>query len=115
MPEITRIDLVQGDAKGVTVHAVRVSPTAGGSDLHLGSVATAWWAMRLQGAASYPLLQAAASVTDATAGMLHVALGTAHTASPGAYRAQLTLDYGTAGRETAPTDEPFLVVIAAAV
>lgn len=114
MPEITRIDLVQGDSKALSFHAVRVHPTRGGTNINLANLATAY--LNLAGAASgatrYTI---GASIVNASQGQLAVVLATTHTGFPGQYRAQLTMDFGALGIETAPTDEPYLVVIRAKV
>jgi hypothetical protein len=114
MPEMTRIDLVEGDSKALAFHAVRVHPTAGGTTINLGSLATAYLALAgvASGATRWDI---GASVVNASQGQLAVVLGTIHTQFPGQYRAQLTMNFGALGVESAPTDEPYLVVIRAKV
>lgn len=110
-PEITRIELVQGDAKALLFHAVRMHPTAGATALASIAGATSWLLMRHQQASN---VQATifGSVVDASAGLIEVKLATANTATPGQYRAQLTIDRGSSiGVETVPVDEPYLVII----
>ena len=110
-PEITRIELVQGDAKALLFHALRMHPTAGSTALASLSGATAWLHLSHQ-QGSAPRATITGSIVDAAAGLIEVKLATAQTAIPGQYRAQLTIDRGPSiGIETVPVDEPYLVVI----
>ncbi len=110
-PEITRIELVQGDAKALQFHAYRMHPTAGSTALASLAGATSWLLMRHQ-QASAVRATILGTVTDASSGLITVQLGTAVTATPGQYRAQLTIDRGPSiGVETVPVDEPYLVII----
>lgn len=110
-----RIDLVQGDAKRIDVVAVQMSPTAGPTAYNLASIATAFWRMRRQPSEIGPV-EVGASVVSATAGLIAIAIGTQHVATPGDYLGELVLDFGPGiGRETVPKDNPFEVNIRVAI
>lgn len=112
-PEITRIDVVQGDAQALLFHAYQAHPTAGATVLpSLGPSTSVTFLMRH--AHATPALRASlvGSVVDATAGLLRVNLATIHTATAGQYRAQLVIDRGSeVGVQTVPADEPYHVQI----
>jgi len=104
-PEITRIDLVQGDAQTLEFHAYRSHPTAGATAL------AAVLIMRHQ-QASNVRATLAGTLVNASLGLFHVNVATAHSATAGQYRAQLVVDFGAGmGVQTVPADEPYHVQI----
>ena len=110
-PEITRIDLVQGDAQTLEFHAYRSHPTAGATALASLAGATAVLIMRHQ-QASNVRATLAGTLVNASLGLFHVNVATAHSATAGQYRAQLVIDFGPGiGVQTVPADEPYHVQI----
>ncbi len=100
-PEITRIDLVQGDAQTLEFHAYRSHPTAGPTALASLAQATAVLIMRHQ-QASNVRATLAGTLVNASLGLF----------PPGQYRAQLVIDFGPGiGVQTVPADEPYHVQI----
>lgn len=113
-PEVTRVDLVQGDAVRLRFQLLQVSATARATALASLAGATGTWRMRHNDGSL--MATALATVYSATLALVDVMLATGHTATPGNYRGQLTLDFGsTIGVETVPKDEPYQVVIRARV
>lgn len=110
MPEITRLDLVQGDARTLELHAYASHPTGGATQLEGLLGATAYFRMR-HAKATALVASIAATVANASLGQILVPLATMFTATAGQWRAQLTIDRGALGVVTVPADEPYLVVI----
>ena len=118
MAEPERIDLVQNDTgPALELHVVRQHPTAGPTALDLTG-ASAVFAMRLT--PSGPLISAPATMpgaSGASAGKAFVYWSATHLASPGNYRGQLTVHMPSSAvfpggfTQTAPPEQPYLVVI----
>lgn len=122
MAEPARIDLNQNDTgPALELHVVRQHPTAGPAAVDLTG-ASLTWAMRIPSAASAVSLAATApGGSGASAGKAFVFWGPTALATPGQYRGQLTVAvpsssvYPGGFVQTAPPDQPYLVVIHARV
>lgn len=122
MAEPVRIDLNQNDTgPALELHVVRQHPTAGPTAVDLTG-ASVVFAMRIASAASAVLAAATNPAgSGASAGKAFVFWSATALATPGQYRGQLTVAvpsssvYPGGFVQTAPPDQPYVVVIHARV
>ena len=122
MAEPPRIDLVQYDrAPNLRLHVIRDHPTAGPTAVDLTG-ASAVWRMRFVGSVAGGSMGFAVVGTSpsgmASSGVVDIffAGGTAgNLATAGKYHGQLTCALADGSIQTAPSEEPFVVVIHARI
>lgn len=124
MAEPVRIDLNQNDTgPSLELHVLRQHPTMGPTALDLTG-ASVVFQMRLVASGSPALVTAAATnpgASGASAGKAFVFWGSTHLASPGQYRGQVVVAVPSSSVfpggfvQTAPSDQPYTVVIHARV
>lgn len=119
MGEPVRIDLTQNDTgPSLELHVRRHHPTAGPTNLDVTGASIVWH-MRLR-ASGATLITANATNppgSGASGGHAFVFWGSTHLASPGQYNAQAVIHVPSSATfpggftQTAPPDQPYLVVI----